>query len=373
MSKYTIFLAFILWTTACTSGGRSTDSGGELRPLYENRYSTRFELLGDGEEKVLRVKNPWQGADSVIMDYRLVDREQYVYGKNLIPYPVGRAICMSSSYVAFLEALDRTEAIAGVSGIDFISSTRLDRGTVVDVGYDNNLNYEQLVSLRPDVMFIYGVTGGNSAVTEKLAQLKIPVVFIADYLEESPLGRAEWIVPFGLLTDRLEQAVERFMHIESEYNAVSELVAGVGGERPKVMLNAPYRDVWYLPGDRSYMVRLLEDAGADYLGKGVDDDSSRPVSSENALLMLSRADYWLNPGMAQAMDQLRSENRRFATLAVIQKGKVFNNNARMTPMGGSDFWETGAVRPDLILKDLVRILHPELLPGHELYFYHALK
>lgn len=379
MKRISILLAALCALTFASCGGSADkaahNDSDTLRPLYEARYARRFALLTDDRGPVLRVMNPWQGADSVVYDYRLVaDTSSVALQAGEIRWPVRSAVCMSSTHVAFLDAVGHVDAVKGVSGLDFISNPAVHAAGVRDVGYDNNLNYETIVALRPDVVFIYGLTGENGAVA-KLEQLGVPVVYIADYLENDPLGRAEWIVPFGLLTGDMDAAVSGFMHTENEYKTVGELVAASvdAGNRPKVMLNAPFKDVWYLPGDRIYIVRLLDDAGADYLGKGEDSDVSRPVSAEKALLLMAEADFWLNPGMARDMAQLKADNRRFATLSVVRRGKVYNNNARLTPMGGSDFWESGAVRPDVVLADMVGILYPELLPEHELYYFRKLE
>lgn len=373
-----IILIFALVVTACGSPtakhSGASDNHGELTPVYTPRYADRFELLeaADGST-VLRIFNPWQGAEGVTLDYRLVPRatagDSVVAG--VIRVPVQRVVAMSSSYVAFMDALEAVSSVVGVSGRDFIYNENVRNSSVVDVGYGGNLNFESIVSLRPDALLAYEVGGENSASSNKLLQMGVPLMYVADYLESSPLGRAEWIVAFGALTGRLEEAVELFLVIEENYNRTAEMAAGVA-RHPKIMLNSPYRDVWYLPGDRSYMVRLLEDAGGDYLGAGHDSDISRPISSEAALVMLTKADLWLNPGMVTTLDGLRSENPRMSQLDVVRRGRVFNNNARLTTAGGSDFWESAAVRPDLVLADLVRIIHPELLPDHELYYFREL-
>lgn len=368
-----IVLLTLVTGVGCDSGGQhATNTTDTLQPVYEARYAERFELLQDSRGMVLRVKNPWQGADSVVYDYRLVADTAASLQPGEIRCPIRRAVCMSSTHVAFLDAVGEVGVVCGVSGLDFITNAAVHAAGVKDVGYDSNLNYETIVALQPDVVFMYGLTGENAAVA-KLQQLGIPVIYIADYLENDPLGRAEWIVPFGVMSGQMAGAVAAFMHTENEYKTLGEMVAGGVSERPRVMLNAPYKDVWYLPGDRSYMIQLLNDAGGEYLGAGEDTDVSRPVSAERALQLMAKADCWLNPGMVQNMAQLKADNRRFATLPVVQRGAVYNNNARTTPMGGSDFWESGAVHPDVVLADLIRILHPELLPEHELYYFQQLK
>lgn len=377
----TSLLAVILISgfVACgSSSGRGGDGQSDTAvwvPVYRNRYAERFELLGDslndGRSMLLRVRDPWQGAENTRYDYRLIPDTAATVREGEIRYPIRSAVCLSSTHVAFLDALGEVSAVKGASGIDFIANPAVHTGAVKEVGYDTHLDYETIVALRPDVVFLYGV-GGEHAAADKLRQLGLPVVYIADYLENDPLGRAEWIVPFGLLTGRLNEAIRCFDAIETRYR---ELAARIPAEtpRPKVMLNAPYRDVWYLPGDRSYMARLVREAGGDYLGRGPDSDASRPVSAEQAWLLMQEADYWLAPGMAQDLRQLKEDNRRFADLPVVREERVFNNNARVTPAGGSDFWESGVVRPDRVLADMIRILHPELLPEYELYYFHRLK
>lgn len=375
-----LILAFVGWGWGACVGGGADRSDREVDstwvPLYETRYAERFAVLGDptSGETVLRVLNPWQGAEGTTFDYRLVEDTTARLRTNEIRWPIRSAVCLSSSHVAFLDAVGAVGTVRGVSGRDFITNPAVHRAEVREVGYDNQLDYETLVALQPDVVFLYGLTGANSA-AETLNRLGIPVIYVADYVENTPLGRAEWIIPFGLLVGRLDEAVGRFMEIEENYKAIGEQVAlsTTEAKRPAVMLNAPYRDVWYLPGDRNYLVRLLDDAGGDYLGRGDDSDRSRPVSAEEALLLLVQADYWLNPGQATSLAQLRADNRRFATLPVVRRGRVYNNNARTTAQGGSDFWESGAVRPDVVLADLVQILHPELLPNHDLYYFRALE
>lgn len=355
-------------------GGVVVGEGEEYDTLYRNSDAQRFVLLGRGDTVVLRVLNPWQGASGVSRDYSFTE-------------PLERVVCMSSSHVALLDAVGGAEVVVGVSGKRFLTTRSVDGA--VDVGYDNNINYEQLVALQPDVVFVYEVSGENSATVAKMEQLGLRVVYVADYLEQSPLGRAEWVVALGALVGRREQGERLFAQVRQGYDSLRRVVRGggayvnadsctnanvngAGGH--KVMLNGPYKDVWYMPGDRSYMVQLLGDAGGEYMAAGVDDDVSRPVSVEVAYGMMRDADFWLNPGMGlSSLEAVVAANPRFGELDVVRRGAVYNNDARTTAAGGSDFWESGIVHPDVVLRDLVKILHPEVLPQHELYYYRQLK
>ena len=377
-------------------------------------------LLRAGRQSaILVVRNPWQGASGVDMSVFLAgggERPDAGFGGVVADVPLRRVVCMSSSHVAFLSALNQTDIIKGVSGGRYICDPQivegLKAGRVKDVGYDNSINFELLAALRPDLVLVYGVAGQSSVATGKTAEMGIRTAYIGDYLETTPLGKAEWIVAFGAMTGHLTDAITKFEKICRRYDAARALAAGVK-RHPRVMLNAPWRDVWFVPGDSSYMVALIRDAGGAYAcaggesrlardgdapresrgsgstagvtggaskagsGRDVSDASgareSRPLGAESAYIRARSADVWLNPGSVTTMAELTAENSKFASIPPVTSGRVWNNNLRLTAGGGSDFWESGAVAPDRILLDLVRILHPELLPGYQPYYYRQLK
>ena len=247
-------------------------------------------------------------------------------------------------------------------------------GDIRDVGYDTNVNYELLASLRPDIVFIYGVGGENTAVTDKFRELHIPFIYIGEYMETTPLGKAEWLVPFGELTDRREEAAALFTDIETRYDSL-RMRAAAFAERPSVMLNAPYRDVWFVPGDRSYMVRLIEDAGGRYIFAGEASSVSRPISGEAAYLAARQADVWLNPNQAGNIGELKTQNPKFTDIRCVEQRRVYNCTRRKTPGGGSDFWESGALHADRVLRDIILCLHPEAaVPDEEgMYYFERLE
>ena len=374
---YLLLLSLLL--SACRgSHGKNDRTATSLDTLYHPQYASGFEIFRSGKSSVLHITNPWQGADSVSQWIFLArDGEQAPadFDGVTLQAPIRKAVCMSSSYVAFLEALGADSVIRAISGTGFIFSERIRQriaaGEITETGFDNSLNFEQLVALQPDVIFLYGITGEN-ALTAKLNELGLKTIYIGDYVENNPLGRAEWVTLFGEFVDRGERARTLFDSIRTEYNQAKALVANVE-QRPEVMLNAPWQDSWFVPGDRSYMVRLIEDAGGNYACRGVDSDQSRPISTETAFVTASKADYWLSPGTATNLAELRAMNTRFESIKPVREKHVYNNNARTTPSGGSDFWESGALYPDRTLKDMIHILHPELLPDHTLFYFRQLK
>ena len=375
---FTIILLVLL--SACSQRATFDESIFD-EVLYTPRYASGFDIRRHSESgaTLITSTNPWQGADGVA--YRLlIDPADHFTNASgdlqRITKPAERIVCMSSSHIAMLATMQEQQRVVGVSGIDFISDEYIlaHRTEIGDVGYDNNINYELLIALNPDLVLLYGINAANS-LESKLRELQIPFAYIGEYVESSPLGKAEWMVTIGEIVGRREQSVALFEEIASRYTTLSTDIKAKIGEarRPQVMLNIPYRDAWFLPAKSSYIVQLIEDAGGKTFTTQGEGNTSEPIDIEQALLYASQSDMWLNPSGCNSIAELVALNPKFATVPPVIRGEVWNNNARQTTMGGSDFWESGVVRPDIILNDLATILHPELMTGKELYYHKQLK
>ncbi|MDE7136210.1 MAG: ABC transporter substrate-binding protein [Muribaculaceae bacterium] len=374
--KQTFLLGvLIMILTGC--GSRGSGSAEQLmESIYKPRYAGGFELFHKpgSESTLLKLSGLWQGADTTASQYLFISRggEQApdgFKGQTLIG-DAKRIVCMSSSQIAMLDALGAVDRVVGVSGIDFISNKAIQAGrdTIADVGYDGNIDFERLVSLRPDLVMLYGVEGANP-IEPKLRELGIPFVYIGEYMEQSPLGKAEWLVAVGEMIGRRDSAERVFDRLPHRYDQLKQL-ASCAASRPKVMLNTPYNDAWVMPSTRSYAVRLINDAAADYLYSQNTGTRSVPIDMEQAYSLLNQADVWINTGQFTSLASLKAAYPKLADTRPVVTGNVWNNNLRASPGGGSDYWESGAVNPDLILADLIAIFHPELadsLPGRTYY------
>lgn len=372
-------MSVLAFSAGCGGRGEGFVAGD---PVYVPEYAEGFGIFEAGERSLaIRITDPWQGAEGVeqwVFVSRDGEEPPAAFDGTVLHRPAERIICMSSSYVAFLSHLGEADRIVGVSGAGFITDSlvaeRCRVGDIGDVGYEGSLNFELIASLQPDLMLIYGVSGDGGQATGKYREMNIPYVFIGDYLESSPLGKAEWMVAIGEMCGVGDKARSAFTAIAEAYNSLKKETQGFD-KRPEVMFNAPYRDIWYAPGDGNYMVGLIRDAGGEYVCRGVDSRDSRPVNIEEAYAFMQRADYWLNTGHYTTLADLLANNPRFAATPPVHAGRVFNNNGRITAAGGSDFWESGVVRPDVVLRDLARILHPEEFPDDTLplYYYRKLE
>lgn len=376
MKNIFTYIFTLILLAGCAGGGVPFDHTLFSEVIYSPTHATGFEIRGceEGNSTLIVVKNPWQGADDV-EQMLLIDRDGTfnTSGTDIqrIDHDAKRIICMSSSYVAMLSTIGKQEAIAGVSGINFISDKYVvaNSDKIGDVGYDNNINYEMVVALNPDLVLLYGVMGA-SGMESKLRELGIPYLYLGEYVESSPLGKAEWMVAVGEITGARDKAVEIFSTISERYTALATEVSLAAKECKQVMLNTPYRDSWFIPSEQNYIARIIRDAGGEPFTIAGTGNSSQPIDIEQAYIWASEADVWLNVGACNSLEELIRQNPKFADVKAVREKRVYNNNARQTTQGGSDFWESGVVRPDVILQDLVTILQGN---EGELYYYKQLK
>lgn len=369
-----LLVVLTAWLTVCC--GVKNEANNDLFTTldYTPKEATGFTIFTDTEgNKLLSVTRPWQGESPEVQTLAIFASEEAArgYRGQAIVGPAKRVVCMSTSYVAMLDALGLTETIVGVSGKQYVMNERVrSNPDVRDVGYDSSLDYEAMLLLDADLVILYGVSAENSAVTSKLRELGIPYIYLGDYTEQSPLGKAEWVVAVAEIMGCRERGEELFDAIAERYEAVKQSVASDAKPR-RVMFNLPYQDVWYMPSDDSYMVRLVEDAGGEYIYKGKNPTSgSKGISLEEAIALVSKADVWLNVGQCLTLDEVRAAAPLFATMSVVERGEVYNNNRRRSEGGGSDFWESAIVQPDVVLRDLVTILQGG---KEELYYHHKLE
>ncbi|MDE7387734.1 MAG: ABC transporter substrate-binding protein [Muribaculaceae bacterium] len=359
--NYILTALGLLLATSCVRGGASPGEFTETVYTPTHAHGFRIVRAPGSQSTMIEVTDPWQGADSV-KRLLFIGRggETPPRGVMAIDGNAANVVCMSSSHVGLLDAIGATDHIKGVSGIGFITNAavQMRRDSIADVGYGGNTDYERLLSVRPDVVLLYGVDG-PSPLEDKLSEFGIPILYVGDYLEHDPLGRAEWMVALGELTGHREQAEARFSAITTAYDSIHAEASRLSSA-PKVMLNAPYGDSWFMPPVQSYMVRLISDASGCYIYPENRSGISQPIDMELATMLLGRADIWLQPGQAMTLNQARAAapKARFDC-------PVYNSSA--------DFWESGAARPDLVLRDMTRMIHDHDTPDSTLTYFHRLK
>jgi len=342
-------------------------------------YAQNFDVEYFNNYKVVTML-PWVGAETPLQ-YVLVQcgtpAPEGYDGVPVIEVPVGRFVAMSTSMLPHLDDQELLDHLVGVDTTLYTSNEavleQVAAGDTVEIGgggTGGDINFELLLSIEPDLVMAQEFFAGGTTLTQ-LTDAGILAVLNADYADTSPLGQAEWGKYISLFFNTEAVANELFAGVVERYEALKALTADVA-DRPTVITASPFSGVWYMPGGESTIAQLLADAGADFLWSDA-PGTSNPLDFEVVLAEGSEAEYWVNVNQFwQTKEQMLADDSRFGSFVAFENGNLWNNNLRMNVNGGSDYFETGAAHPDLILADLIAIFHPDLLPDHEFYFYQPL-
>ncbi len=372
MKKYYIVL-FVLIILSCDTP--PADEKNE-----ENSYAKNFKIDDKGDYSVISVLNPWQGAENIKIQYVLSgNRESIPDSLASLPFiktPVNDVIVFSTTHIGFLSALGESHGVTGVSGLDYTcdkvirSNAELEK--VYEVGNPPNVDYERIINMKPDLVFLYGLQSSVTGISSRLRKSGIPSILIAEYLEPHPLGKMEWIRLFGELYDKAELSENIFRKTVLNYQNAKRITDTLK-EKPWVLVGLPWKDTWYMSGGKSFTARLIEDAGGNYVLNDNTSSEYIPLSLEAAISRSFDADIWINTGSARSINEILGRDERFSLLDVYRQRELYNNDAKLCGNGGNAFWEKGVVEPDIILKDMIKIFHPELMKAHDFVYYRKLE
>ena len=294
---------------------------------------------------------------------------------NIIRVPVGKVVVFSATHIGMLSELGENELIAAVDRkgniYDTIVRKGVEEGRIQELGEAERASVEKILELKPDLVLVTGM-GSIPGSWSELAAAGIPVLPTYGWLESHPLGRAEWIKVFGLLTGDEDKSYEIFRHTVESYGKLIQMSNRVK-DRPSVLAGQMWKSIWYAPGGQSYFGQLFRDAAGDYYWSKTGQTGSLSLDFEEVLMHQSDAEVWVNPGRVSSIGELLSADERLRAFHCVRMGNVFVYSKKQHPDGGNAFWEEGFVRPDRILSDLIKIFHPEINKEEEFYFYRKLK
>ena len=377
--KRLLFLFFsILFIFACKTDRKNPSDLNQSGDTLAVNYAKGFTIVQYEGYKILNVENPWPEADKTY-SYLLVENESKVPSKikydHRINIPVTKIVVTSTTHIPSLEALNRESSVVGFPGLDFISSEKtrqlIKENKITELGKNEAINTEVLISLEPDVVIGFAVNGNNKTFNT-IEKSGIPVVFNGDWVEESPLGKAEWIKFFGTFFNLSEEAEQLFNEVETAYNDAKEL-AKSSSERPSVLSGSMYKDQWYVPYGNAWQAQFIKDANAEYIYAHTKGSGSMALSFETVLSEAQNTEYWVAPGQFKSIEHLMEISSHYNQFDAVKNRKVFTYSNTTGETGGVLYYELAPNRPDLVLKDLISIFHPELLPDYETTFFKPLK
>ncbi|WP_461643567.1 ABC transporter substrate-binding protein [Labilibaculum euxinus] len=387
-SCWALLLILLLGAISCQSGDpkkkeKQADSSAVDSSFYHQsqlKYAKGFQikLLANGLKELI-VWDPWNEG-KIFQKYYLKNRGektdiQVPADGLLVEVPVRSIAALSSTQIGILKFLNVQDRIVAVSLRDRIYDEELDKKaqnrTIQAVGHSESLNFEKIVELDPELVMVAGFMNITDKET-KLMNAGLPVAYNIEWMETSPLARAEWAKFIAAFFNEEAEAEKHFNAVERRYNDLKMLVEHVES-KPSILSGYNFKGIWYMPGGQSYLAQFLRDGKADYCWFSDSTSGSMPLSFEVVFDKQGEADIWFGPGQCRTLEDMKNMDERYTLFRSYKTAHVFCSTKRMKDSGANDWFESGVMQPDVVFKDVIKILHPELLPNYELYYYQQLK
>lgn len=296
----------------------------------------------------------------------------YVFAEKDLPFK--KVIILNASMTGYISELEAESQIAGVSSPEYIYSEKVQNlvksGKIQNVGNDQKYDVEKILSLKPDAIFTNHIPNFENTY-ELLKTNGIKVIFLDEYLEQKPLEKTSYLKIFGKLLGKNELAERKFMEIEKNYNDYKKLAASAT-TKPNVLANEMYGNVWYIPGGKTSVAQYVSDAGGNYILKDNSEDKAVTMSFEEVYAKSDSINFWVNAGNHLTKKEMLQINPLYSKLNVFNKRKVFAFSGRQTATA-NDFFESGVVRCDVVLKDYIKVFHPQIFPDYRLIYFKELQ
>ena len=340
------------------------------------KYAKGFKIDYFDDYKLITLFNPWDNY-SVYYKYKILYNDIKPKSQNLqLEFSVikDKIVALSGAQIGFLDKLGLTDEVIGVSKKQYIYNSividNIDAEKTIELGDEASLDYEKIFTLQPKIVFVTGWNKANSSF-DKIITTGIPVVYMLEWQEQNPLGRAEWIKFIAAFFNKEKQADSLFSEVEKKYNAIKDAKSKIE-VKPTVLHGSLIGGTWYMPGGDSYIANLYADAGAKYLWEDVKETGSIPLKFESVYTKAKEADFWFPMIDLENVNELSEIEKRYKLFEPFNTKKIFLSNKRQNSLGGNDYWESGVANPDLILKDLYEILHQDTVKKEDLNFFYQI-
>ncbi|QVY66484.1 ABC transporter substrate-binding protein [Polaribacter sp. Q13] len=340
------------------------------------KYAKGFDIIDDHGLKKLIIKSAYQKSKEV-SEYIIKNKSGNSSSlKNTIYTPIHKIVVTSTTHIPMVELLNEETSIIGFPYTKYVSSEKtrqlIDAGKITEIGKESSLNTEILLDLQPELVVGYSVSSADKSLTT-VKRAGINVIYNGDWLEETPLGRAEWIKFFGVLFNKEKQADSIFKVIETNYLEAKN-IAIKSTKKPTILSGAIMsKDIWNLPAGESFVAQFFKDANLNYLWKNTKGKGSLSLSFESIFDKGQNADYWISPGYFSAKEQLLQSNQIYTEFNAFKNDEIYTSTTKKGKTGGIIYFELAATRPDLVLKDIIKITNPDLLPNYEMTFFEKMK
>ncbi len=366
--KYLLSLFFFCLFISC--GHTSKQTSSEAIASDTIRYARGLEVQHFKDYSIVEINDPWEKGQ-LLQRYILVGRDQPLPGNlpagTVVRVPLQNVVVYTSVHAAIVDMLGETDKIIGVCEPRYMDTPGIQQGIlegrIADLGESTSPNVEKMIEIGAEYVIASPFQNSNYGPVEKIG---IPIIEGADYMESLPLGRTEWIRFYGLLFNKQNVADSLFRETELNYLELKEMVSGVE-KRPTVVSEKKFGSSWYVPTGDSYIAHLFADAGANYIFDDIPGAGSTPMAFESVFDRAIHADFWLvkyNQAEDMTYKELRAEYTPYENFDAFKNHTIFGCNTGIVP-----YYEEFPIHPDYLLKDFVRIFHPELLPDYTPRYY----
>ncbi|MCZ8228819.1 ABC transporter substrate-binding protein [Flavobacterium sp.] len=370
-------ISLLLSLSACEKKGNTT-SLSETTATNSIRYASGLSIQKNPGFSVVTVRNAWPDAKQNFT-YILKEKNGIVPDSlqkyPTIAVPLQSIVVTSTTNIPFLEMLGVEKKLVGFPHTDYISSPKtrqlIDAGKVKNIGQNEKLDTEQLIDLNPNLIVAFGIDNSNPTI-DNLQKSGLKVLIQADWMEQTPLGKAEWIKLYGALFGKEKEAEVLFNDIVKSYNETLALVPQKK-TNPTVLYGSMYQEQWFVAKGDSWVAQFLKDAKSNYLWSSTRGTGSLPLPFEKILEKAKKADYWIATGSFKNLAELQASNPHYQQFDALKNKNVYTFENKHGATGGTIYYELAASRPDLVLKDYIKIFHPELLPNYTFTFAEKLQ
>ena len=375
LPSYSFFLLLVVFSFSCKK--EILKETAASIPKSTIKYAKGFDIVIENGLKKLIIKTGYQNA-TTIFEYLILNKttKKATLNNQTIQVPIKEIVVTSTTHIPMLELLNEESSIVGFPHTTYISSEKtralIDTGKIKEIGKESALNTEILLDLQPELVVGYSITSADKSLTTA-QKAGISVIYNGDWLEETPLGRAEWIKFFGVLYNKEKQADSIFNAIETNY-LKAQKIALKATLKPTILSGAVMsKDIWNLPAGESFVAQFLKDANLNYLWKDSKGKGSLSLSFESIFDTGKNADFWIAPGYFSSKEQLLQSNQIYAEFTAFKNDRIYTPSIKKGKTGGVIYYELAPTRPDLVLKDIIKITHPNLLPNYELMFFEKMQ
>ena len=379
MNKLLAFLSFIVLISSCVTEDEgkitSTEKDNKGTTISRLKYATCFEITELNNIKKLIIKNPFEDFKTEQIFILLKKGQKYKpkVNETILHIPLKKIIPFSTSYLSMIDTLGELNSIVAIENENYIYNQqlleRVNTKKVKAIGSIEQLNLETILTTSPDALITIGSPGQTAKQIQKIASSGIPYINNYDWQESHPLGKAEWVKFFGALYDKEEEANNIFNFIAKNYN---ELKKQNKTQQPSVLFSSLYNGVWYIPGGQSYASQFVKDAGGTYPWNNDTTKGSLALSFETIVNKQTEPNIWLTPNYV-SLESMKSDDNRYLPFINSVKGRIYLQDKKSTPFLGNDYWEKGALRADLVLKDYIELFKLEGCNDDSLYFFQKIK